>query len=842
MVRRNVWARGLSVAVLAGVVMVASGGTSSGATSATRAIREKVFQPLRHAVPGASEARGDTDAQEAIRARGLYELSIAAAPASTVPSRGLEAAVAAASRMGATDGHWTEVTRRPFINDPINRGANFGVGWRYVTGRMTAFTSSGSTLYAGAASGGVWRTTNQGRTWTPVDGGLPRLPVGALATDPRDGSIIVGTGEANNASENQYGVGAYRLSRGSSTWHRVGGHELDGLGFYRITTINGYMYAATSHGLFRRPESAPDSARWTVVLKPDPNPHHSPYRTSFITDVIAVPGTNGRSILAADGWAGYSGAPASIAYNGFYVGTGAAGSFHRIQPHGAIDASAIGRTTFSSSGGWLYAVVQDTQTDSLYGEGVFLSKSGNPAGPWTLIADSTKLANSDSALQPPNPPDLTNYFPGVQADYNQYVLADPHNRRHVYLGLEEVYETTTAGAQWNTVGPYWNFGISCDEDGSTPYRCPMTTHPDQHADYLFGGKFWAGNDGGVWSRPVTAHTRGHWTNHNPGLDTLQYYSSSIGELPTGLALWGGLQDNGETYWATGMSRVEQAFTGDGGDTIVDPHNGNRAVEEYVYLDMYKTTDGARTLTEISPSCLTATSPPNPCDPDPRFIAPITMDVHNPLHWVSGGQFVWDDHKGWDTVCAGATCDWKPVYDTGDGHQITALADNRATTYAAWCGPCNPATGVPFSRGLATNYGGSWHELSLHGVPNRYITSIQVDPDNAAHVYISVGSYSRRWIADAGYGHVFESRDGGRTWRNLSGNLPDAPVYALALVRGKLIAGTEVGAFVSQASQRHWTRLGSNLPNVTVWDLAVSADKRTVVAGTHGRGQWTITLR
>ena len=64
--------------------------------------------------------------------------------------------------------------------------------------------------------------------------------------------------------------------------------------------------------------------------------------------------------------------------------------------------------------------------------------------------------------------------------------------------------------------------------------------------------------------------------------------------------------------------------------------------------------------------------------------------------------------------------------------------------------------------MATNYGGTWHELSLAGVPNRYITSIAVDPENAAHVYISVGSYSRRWIPDAGVGHVFESWNGGAT--------------------------------------------------------------------------------
>ncbi len=833
---------GASLGVIGLFVLLAIVVPASGATSDRSAIRMKAFM-TPHLTAVAKEEDEGADERENIRERGLYEAAIAASPAAVVPSQGLSAAVAAATTLPATSGSWSEITKRPFLNDPVNRGANFGVGWGYVTGRMTAFTAAGGALYAGSASGGVWRTTNGGSSWTEINRGLPRLPVGALATDPRNGSVIVGTGEANNASENQYGIGAFRLNSGSGTWTRIGGHELDGGGFYRIRSINGYLYAATSHGLWRRAESASDSTAWQQVLRPDPNPNNSPYRTSFITDVIPVPGTSGRQILAADGWAGYAGAPASIQYNGFYVGTGGTGSFHRITPQGDVNPKTIGRTTFSSSQGWLYAVVQDTSTDSLFGQGAYVSKSGSPAGPWTLIADSAKLANSDSALDPPNPPDLTSYYPGVQADYNEYILADPNNRQHVYLGLEEVYETTNAGTKWNTVGPYWNFDITCNPDGDTPYSCPGTTHPDQHAGFLYNGRLWEGNDGGIWNRPVTQHTRGHWTNRNPGLDTLQYYSAAVGDLTNGRAYWGGMQDNGETYWATGMSRVEQAFTGDGGDTIVSPGNGNKAVEEYVFLDMFKTTDGAvQTLTEISPSCLTASDPPDPCDPNPRFIAPIEQDVNSATHWVAGGQYVWEDHKGWQTVCAGATCDWKIVYDTGDGHQVTSLADNGTTMYAGWCGPCNPATGVPFDRGLATNYGGSWHELSLNGLPNRYITSIAADPADPAHVYITFGSFSRRWIPDAGVGHVFETHNGGASWTNVTGNLPDAPVYKLVIRGGQLVVGSEVGAFIANRSQpTSWSRLGQNLPNVTVWDLAVTHDATTVVAGTHGRGQWEVRL-
>src|SRR4051812_36948733 len=841
------FAVGLAVIVVVGMTAPAVAAPPAAGSKPTP---QSIFNKKFNGQISTQEAEGGGDEAEMVRLRGEFQQSITAAPAVVAPAAGLVEARRQAERMPTFGGSWNEVTDKPFLNDPIPRGANYGVGHYIITGRMTAFTSTSDAVYAGSASGGVWRTTDKGVTWQPVNAGLPRLAIGALATDPSDGSVWVGTGEANNAAENQYGVGVYRLARGTDTWRQVGGSELYGAGSYRISWINGYVYIATSHGLYRRPAQAAQTSAWSPVLQPAGPQDYPP--SSSVTDVIPVPGSGGRQILAVVGWAGYSDPPATE-NNGFYVGSGAAGSFAKVTPTGDINPATIGRTTFSSSNSWLYAVVQDTSTGDLRGQGAFVSRSGNPAGPWVRIADVDKLYNSDSALGPSD----SSYYPGVQASYNQYILADPGDPKHVYLQLEEVYESTDGSQNWKTVGPYWNYDISCEEANGDPYDCPPTTHPDQHAGMILNGEFWAGNDGGVWRRPVSWHDRGKWTNLNPTLHTTQNYSIDVGTVgPSGpaaspgaspggagrnLAYWGGLQDNGESYTRTDLSTVQQAFTGDGGDTIVDPTNGDRAVVEYVYQDMYLTTDASvQTLREISPSCVTATDPPAECDPNPRFIAPIEKDVRNPDHWVSGGQYVWDDTKSWDTVCNGTDgCDWKKVYDTGDSHQISALGVNGNTTYAAWCGLCNPPS---FHRGLATNYGGTWHELSLAGIPNRYITSVAVDPLNAAHVAISVGSYSRRWIPDAGTGHVFESNDGGASWRDVSSNLPDAPVYKVLLAGHTLVAGSEVGAFVTPSSngQAQWFNLGRGLPNVTVWDLVVSLNG-SIVAGTHGRGDWELPL-
>ena len=103
-------------------------------------------------------------------------------------------------------------------------------------------------------------------------------------------------------------------------------------------------------------------------------------------------------------------------------------------------------------------------------------------------------------------------------------------------------------------------------------------------------------------------------------------------------------------------------------------------------------------------------------------------------------------------------------------------------------------------------------------------------------------YSRRWIPGGGVGHVFETNDGGRSWTDISGNPPDAPGDAVAIVGNRLVLATDAGAFTpldGGGSSTSWSRLGTNLPNASVNDITVGPDGSTVYAATHGRGVWSI---
>lgn len=768
--------------------------------------------------------------------------AVRTAPAATVSSQAMVAARAQAAALPAAAGAAKELTNQPYDSDALNyrdpTWSNSSGGSRDVSGRMTAITSDGNAVYAGAAGGGVWKSTDKGAHWTPVFDGQGSLNIGALAVDPADHSIWVGTGEPNSNADGLAGDGIYRSGDGGASWQLVG-NRIDNSLVFRLTFDGaGHVFAATSTGLLER-STLDATAAWKVALKPDPNPDGSPYRTSWISDVKVKPGTGGKEVVAVLGWRGGTAAD-TIAYNGFYASHDGGATFVKVTPKGI--AGATGRTSLDyGPDGALLAIVEDP-TD-LGMKGVYRSANGFAGGPWTTVATEDQLAHA---------PGTATGDPGAQAWYDQYVTVDPKDAKHIYVGLTEIYETSDGGRSWTTIGPYWNFGKACWSADPQKNTCPPTTHSDQHAGYVApDGTAYFGNDGGMYSRPASLRKVVKWDDLNATLHTLQYYYAGVGALATGGdAVYGGLQDNGTSLLLPGASKMVSPFGGDGMDVIVDPANGKRAVNSYVYNLMARTENGGVSQGKTNAyTTITMTCPSlddvgqgdlKPCDPNPRFVAPFEADQKNVEHWVAGGQMVWDNRgAGWSTVCTPAKCDWKMVHDLGAGAQTTALGVSGAVTYAGWCGNgCNPGGALPFTSGIDTNYGGSWHRISAPDLPNRIPTSFAVDPANAAHVYAVYGGFSRNWIPAGGVGHVFESTNGGASWKDVSGNLPDAPVNDVVLAGGTLVVATDVGVFTSGATG--WSRV-AGLPNVSTNDLAMSPKGDYVVLATHGRGMWTYGL-
>ena len=762
-----------------------------------------------------------------------------AAPADQPPAAAWPAAVAAArsAPVASAATRWTEIGPRNYQTDDPNFAdpifSNSGAGAGLASGRMTALavTRDGRTVFAGAAGGGVWKSTDAGATWTPVTDFQDTLSIGAIAVDEaaRGYTVYVGTGEANTNADSYAGVGILKSTDGGKTWARMGSNELVGATVYRIVVDpvdHARLYAATSHGLFRWTAG---STAWQRILGSGTS-----IVANMVTDVVVRPGTGGATgdVVAVVGWRD------GAATNGLFESRNGGDTF--LGPYNAqgyVPGQAQGRVSLSyaADGSRLYAVVQDPSAFSVPAsktvlQGVYVSRSGSPQGPFTQIADSSKLSNSGSAMK-------VNqigfgFQPGVQTWYDQFVLVDPADANHLYLGLEEVFETTDSGVSWTTIGPYWNFPFKCFSYTPLGGTCPNTTHPDQHAAAIANGTLWVANDGGVFSRLVANHQVGGWSSLNKTLGTLQFYYVGAGQAPGGpLTIYGGLQDNGTAKVIPSTGLATEPAGGDGGAVIVDPTNPDNVVGEFTDLFMYKSRNGGHSWSAMGPA-----------DPNPRFIAPFVMDATIPTHFVAAGEFVWDSTKGFDTECNTNGCDWTAVYDQGAGHTTTALGATGGVIYAAWCGPCNPnmSTGVGFKSGLATNFGGTWHQLAPP-LASRFLQGLRVDPANPAHAYAVYSGYSRRWILgplDAGVGHVFETNDGGAHWTDISGDLVDAPASALAMVGNYLVVATDVGVFVSGPHGGSWQRLGSGLPNTIAVDLVVSPRGDQIILGTHGRGIWS----
>ena len=787
------------------------------------------------------------------------------APGGALTGDALTAAAHQASTMPVSGSAWQEVTNAPYQANPSNYTdpfwSNVGTGFSLVGGRTTALAQTpDGDWFAGTADGGVWRSTDQGQHWTAVFDSMPTLSIGALAVDPADGSLWVGTGEANVSQDAYAGTGVYRSADDGATWKRVGDDSSGNNPLVSHTTYRvafdptGVAYAATDNGLFRY---SPATGQWTEVLDPYGPTDNPPYDQQ-VTDVAVVPGTNGADVITAIGWHG----PGNTEYNGFYQSTNAGTTFTKVNPTGDVDASDIGRTTFaySSDGSKLYAIVQSpaalTAGDESVLQGIFMAsgtaattgkgKQATPAtpasvaGPWTKIGDESKLASSGSALAVGS-----GYGVGVQAWYNQDLAVDPTNPDHIYAGLEEVFESTDAGSTWVTASPYYNYTLAC---GSS---CPNTTHPDQHAMMIANGLIVIGNDGGVYSRPLSDTQRyGDWTDLNSTLRSWQYYDARAGTLGgNGVGVWGGLQDNGTALMVAGSSQMVEPAGGDGFDVIVDPQNADKMVGEYTDGTMYSSTTGGHSFNDyVSPTCVaqatTGLTPRSDCDPAARFVTPLVPDQANKNVWVTGGRYVWVTNSGWNTSCTDTACSWTPIFDTGSGNAVTALSSASAggVIYAAWVGGGgNP--GASFSSGIATNYGGTWHQVDTTGLPDRYIAGVTVDPNNPAHAYAVFNGYSRRWVPGGGVGHVFETSDGGRSWTDISGNLPDIASDALVMSHGELALATDMGVYTAaggQGASTAWSRLGTGLPDAAVDDLTAGPDGY-IYAATHGRGIWRISF-
>jgi photosystem II stability/assembly factor-like uncharacterized protein len=645
---------------------------------------------------------------------------------------------------------------------------------------------------------------------------------------------------------------------------------------------------------------------------------HPCFFANQVTDVVIQSPDEfenaGGRVVAAVGWrAGMlndrDGHPQAEG-NGLYGSdSGDPDSFERIdQPgDGFASQAEIGRTELGTTEGsdqnhdYLYAIVQDAVkfnggvpvTDANDGTGAVvygynnvlngIYVSGDFGDTWTLMANGEQLAQSAVA----NGSSLSGiggalgFAPGVQAWYNEFIRPDPTRTdaltgapTRLLFGLEEVWanEATTVPqvgpSAFHVIGRYFSDeqcgilvlgrpeGVPCETDRLNPSE--TTTHPDQHGIIFLPGEdegsvhLFIGNDGGVYRQSVGVGEEfvqtGWGDGMQDGFHTLLPYGVAVAKDGV---IWSGLQDNGHMKITTD-GRQYSTYGGDGTWALVDPNDSNVAYEATPNAAMSFTTDGGVSWNSMSPGVTNS-----------MFVTQFEMDPLDPDHLIVSGTEVMEKLDG------ATGSGWTEVFNLGANGEFpnrgTAVDVIGNASYVSFCGQCDVVTGLgEFASGIATNVGGEepgeagstagWHVAEAAGLPERFVNSVVIDPDDPSTVYVALGGYGRRWVPpgangdaaeNVGEGHVYKSTDAGATFTDISGNLPDVPANFLVVRGGQILAGTDFGVFAAPTRNGGtWGLLGDEyeLPLAPIVHMVLKpGDPNTMIVSTFGRGIYSYSF-
>ena len=660
------------------------------------------------------------------------------------------------------------------------------VGPSNIGGRSTSVAvdpTDADRVWIGAAGGGVWRSTDAGRTWTPRWRAGAPLEIGALAIDPSDtATIYCGTGEANLSADSYPGDGVYRSTNGGTSWEpwalsdtvglprRIGSIAVDpfdskhvlvgGVGFGRVSSDNDFG------GLYRTTNRGQTWQRLTFVST------NNYWCHAIVFDAV----TEGRIFATVTG---------PGASSGIYRSNDGGQTWTQLK-NGLPPTDRIGRTAIAiapSNHRVVYAVCADmasNRADRVLG--VF--RSSNGGGSWVDVT--------------------TNHFQAErQMSYNCTIAVHPSDPNHVLCGGVDLHLTTDGGATWKRA-TRWDA-----ERGTSRYA-----HADHHQIVMAAvpGRVYTANDGGM---DVSVDGGAHWENRSNGLATNMFYDVDVAQTDVRF-FGGGAQDNGTVVTRDG--RPDTFFEIDGGDggwIVIDPNEAGHVYTSSQFGAITRLRNGHRR--DVSP-------PFRDEDSVGIWMVYVTIDPNDSETIYTGNHRVYrtrNDGLSWDALTP-------PL----DGSPISAIEVAPADSNAIYVGTENGG----FFRSL--DGGVTWSaNLTSPELPGVMVTRIETHPGNANDVYLTIGN--------SGNSHVFRSTNSGATWVDIDGGqLPDVPHSAL-LIRpdapNELYVACDVGVFMTSDRGATWQNATGGLPNVMVVDLVYHDGSRTLFAATYGRSIWAASV-
>lgn len=683
-----------------------------------------------------------------------------------------------------------EARKAMLANSPSPSGAEDGAGisssqWTAlgpgnIGGRIRAIAihpTNTSTIWAGSVAGGIWKTTNGGTSWLPVNDFLPNLSVSSIIIHPTNPLIMyAGTGEGFFNADAVRGAGVFRSADGGVTWSQLASTNPVTIGaqWYYVNRLaihptNGnILLAATNNGLFLSTDAG---TTWSL-------------RTGNIrvSDVKFNP-LNGNRAVYTPGSSG-----------------------------GAVTYSSDAGSTWTSSN--LFSAGRAEISFSRDGV-VYASVDSNPAGTYNTTGQVYRSADGGVTWTLRGQP----LHLSTQGWYDNAIWVDPVNSNHLIVGGLDLYRSTDAGLNWTKIST-WYLSNSVHADHHVIVSSPGYNGTTNRSVYF-------GNDGGVYQAvdiaAVTSATTG-WTKLNNGLAVTQFYSGA-GHNGTNGRIIGGTQDNGSLYTLGTGTSWTAFYGGDGGYSAIDPTDGNYIYGEYVYLKIHRSTSGtASTAAYIYNGIGDAGTKAN-------FIAPFTLDPNNPNTMLAGGESLWRSVN-----VKAATPAWSYIMaPTGAGGRSTYISNIAVATGNSniiWVGKNNGQVYKTINGAQALP---SWTLMGNGVLPaGRMVTSLLVDRTNANIVYVAYGGYTtgNLWKTTDG-GTTWANISA-----NLPA-APIRAIQRHPGNANFLYAGTEVGIFTSENGGTSWFTTNDGPANVSV-DQLFWLDSTTLVAATHGRGMFKTT--
>lgn len=785
------------------------------------------------------------------RAYPLKEIPFGARAEAVEQLEQTEAARAASlrQRYGAEMAEAIEMSQpkwQPLGPQPITNG-NTGSVQRPVSGRATAIALhpnydgvNNQTVYLGTAQGGIWRTTNNGTTWTPIADNEDSLAIGSLAIDPVNPNVIyAGTGEGNSSADSYYGAGLLKSTDSGNTWQLIAGPA---------------SATAPNHPAFRG----------VAIMRVAIDPSNTQTIYLCTRSASAAGPANGGSV------AGYT-----PGQRGLWKSTDGGNNWQFLDVVG-------GNTTVTAND-----LVFDPQNSNviyaaLSGRGVYRSNNGGAPGSWQLLAGglpASSLGRIDLTVGPPIAPSTTATFyaaisnnsdgingiyrstdngttwtatpanpPSVsQAFYNWTLAVDPTDANVLYFGAVTFYRSLDGGATWTTqANGTGDGGLHVDQHDSLVSRANPNT--------LF-----VANDGGVWRSDNAKAATITWANLNQTLNTVQFQGVALHPTDPDF-LVGGTQDNGTNRF-TGNVAWTRIFGGDGGFALIDQANPNIVWQSTQSNGASGTTtasfgprvsiNGGNNFTDRG--CRNCSAVPGQMNPGDRIRFYSAMNLHtgftqpnNVIYW--GTQRVYrSPDLGITWTGLGPSADgFGQDLSKGSGTVSALTAHPKLDTSTSpsgeivWVGTSDGNVQVTTNAGKLAE--ATFTNVTKAPLPNRFVADIALHPTNTNRAYVVYSGFNLGTPTTPG--HVFVTDNQGSTWRDISGDLPDVPVTSIALdpmIDGVLYIGTDIGVFQTTNGGTNWVRLSNGMPRVASFMVRYHAATRSIVVATHGRGMYRLNL-